>query len=722
MVAVAAFVVLILLQGNVGHADERCSRVLVFTLPGVTWSDVARVRPKNLLRLVGQGAAGSISVRTLGSINSYASAFATIGAGSPLDAPASAASDASVVRRRLGFARVRIARLRSLETRARNARYGGEPGALAASVRGTAVTAIGNADLGRSADPARRGRWTLLAAMNRAGIVEKAATGTSLLEVSRAAPWGVRTSSSVIERIVRRALKPACGVVVVDQGDLARAEQLARLNRVMGQRQRDAALRRADALLGRIAGGLDVSKDLLLVVTPTSPAWASDEHLGVAIAVGPGFARRSALESATTRRAGIVSLPDVAPTVVTHFGLATPKEMTGRPWFSVRGPPHLVAQAVELDRASVFAYRMLPRVSSAFAAFQLVVYLVVVGLVLGRPKTRPPGVKKRAAWRAAEAALLAVVAFPVCTYLAGLVPGLPPDPWIFAGSLVAMDAALVGLAWRLVGDGLGRLLVLTGFTAVVLLGDLVSGSHLQLSTVFGSLPVVGARFTGAGNITFAVLSAASLVTGALLMHRWPASGAAAAATAALFGATVIVDGSPQWGADVGGTLTLVPTFIVAWSLLSGRRPSARTAAAVAVAAALALATFLAVDLARAPQSQTHLARLYEDVVHRGAGVLIDTVARKTGASLGVFRASIWSAFVPVAVACAAWLVIRLPGRWRRLAIDYPRIRAGLIAGILLAIVGGATNDSGVVISALVLSFLVPVACVVHLAIARGVPA
>jgi hypothetical protein len=59
-----------------------CSRVVVFTLPGVTWEEVARVDPPHLMDAVEQGAMGSMAVRTITSRTSYASGFATLGAGS----------------------------------------------------------------------------------------------------------------------------------------------------------------------------------------------------------------------------------------------------------------------------------------------------------------------------------------------------------------------------------------------------------------------------------------------------------------------------------------------------------------------------------------------------------------------------------------------------------------------------------------------------------------
>jgi hypothetical protein len=151
-------------------------------------------------------------------------------------------------------------------------------------------------------------------------------------------------------------------------------------------------------------------------------------------------------------------------------------------------------------------------------------------------------------------------------------------------------------------------------------------------------------------------------------------------------------------------------------LLSGRRPSWRVAAGSLVIALACVGVFLAIDLARPADQQTHLARLYQDVRARGVGALSETIKRKASANLRVFKSSIWTFFVPPALGVLAWLLLRPRGRWRELATTYPRPRAGLAGGLVLAVLAFAVNDSGIVIPAVILSFLVPMALELHLLI------
>ena len=526
---------------------------------------------------------------------------------------------------------------------------------------------------------------------------------------------------------VGEALGVPCASVVIDQGDLTRADRLSWTTGRALAGGRERALDAADRLLGHLVEKLDPARDLLLILSPTSPAWAREAHLGVAVAIGPGYPSGSSLESASTRRPGLVTLPDVAPTALRHSVHEQPPAMNGTPWTAVGAvSPDRVRAAVELDAESVFIESVKAEISSAYVVFQVLLYLGAVGLLGwrergGGTKGREVGDRDGPLETGLELAALAVVGFFVATYLASLVDGHilgRAGYWLL---LAGVDAALVAAVAVLIRAPLDRLLALAALTTAVTAVDLFIGAPLQFNTVFGYTPIIAGRFAGLGNTGFAALGATALLTGALIVHRRDGGAGALWAAALLFIGVVVLDGAPQLGSDVGGVITLVPAFGVSWVLLSGRRPGVRLVALTAVGAMVFLAAFLALDLARPPQSQTHLARLFLDVRDRGMIVLVDTVQRKAEANLRVFRTTIYTYFVPPALVALAWLLGRPRGRWHRLAVAAPRLRAGLIGGLVLSLLGFATNDSGIVIPAVILSFLVPMAIMVHLHVARQEP-
>jgi hypothetical protein len=538
----------------------------------------------------------------------------------------------------------------------------------------------------------------------RAGIT---ATDSSLLRTDPEAPFGVGTDPEIIANAVREGLRP-CLVPIVDQGDLTRADMLPVAATVRRQ-----ALEATDRLVGDIAAELDPERDLLLLVSPTSPQWDRTIHFGVAIAVGPGFPSGGILSSASTHRDGLVTLPDVAPTILDFLEVDVPASMLGRRFDVVGSADDGIERAIDLDSESTFVDSVRTPISTGFVIFQLFVYGLAVWLLTRRTKREAISVDERVQqW--VQAAALALAAFPVVSYLAGLVPPHPLGPWGYTSLLVLGDVALVTIVMKLLRRPLDRLLAVAGLTLGVLIVDLIVGAPLQMNTVFSYSLIVAGRFSGIGNIGFAILGAAAVLTGALIVHRWGAESWALPSVALLFALTIVVDGAPQFGSDVGGALALVPGLGITWFLLSGRKPRFSTFLVGAVGALVVLGLFLAIDLSRSPDQQTHLARLYNDVRAEGAQVFYDTISRKVRTNLRVFRSTIWTFVVPAALALLAWLLLWPRDRWRALRTRFPRIRAGFLGGLVLAVLGFAVNDSGIVIPAMMFAYLVPVALLTHL--------
>ncbi|HEV3486375.1 MAG TPA: hypothetical protein VG106_13275, partial [Vicinamibacterales bacterium] len=272
--ALAGLLLAGLLAPSPARAQESCSRVVVYTLPGITWQHIARYEPPEILAAVEEGAAGSVSVRTNSPRTSYASGFATLGAGTRVDGGdttgGSIEPSAGMALGDLFATDVQVAGLSELRDLAERAGYNALPGALATALGDIPVTAVGNADLAVPVPVgARPGRWTLLAAMDSTGVVDRAAVDTSLVTIG---PEGVpRTDPTAFDAAIDDALGEDCWVTFVDHGDLTRADQIPLIPGGTIDEGRAVALAAADAALGDVRDRLDPERDLLIVVSPTSP-------------------------------------------------------------------------------------------------------------------------------------------------------------------------------------------------------------------------------------------------------------------------------------------------------------------------------------------------------------------------------------------------------------------------------------------------------------------
>ncbi|HWC11051.1 MAG TPA: hypothetical protein VG455_07505, partial [Acidimicrobiales bacterium] len=565
------------------------------------------------------------------------------------------------------------------------------PGALGDALHGAGrrTAVVGTADTDRPHRPAA------VAVADRRGRVDAGTVAApGLLVADPTAPFGRRADPDVVVARARQALEGS-DVVVVDAGDLERAA-------VAGW-GREEALARTDALIGHLTSDLPGEVLVLVVaVTPPTREWRLTPVVAAGAGVVPGY-----LHSPSTKRLGLVTLTDLGPTVLDALGAPVPAAMIGHP---LRYSPQPVDRdrLRTLDRAATYRERIYFPIALSYIAVQAAVYLLAMAVLARR---RPGG-----RWGAAvRAAAVAVAAFPLATFLFRAVPGAPGlGPGGGAAVLVAIDLAVTGLALRARRHPLAPLAWVMGATAGLLMLDVATGARLQVASILGYSPHTAARFFGLGNTAFAALAATSLLAATTHVAYAPRRREALAAAAAFLLLVVVIDGAPPLGNDVGGILTLVPVFGLTIYVLAGRRLSWR-AVGLAVGATVALLAVAAVvDVLRPADARTHLGRVVADTWTHGEDSLLTTIARKAEANVRVLRSSIWTWAVPIIAVFMLYLLA-----WRRLAgtllpVGSP-IRVGVQAALAAGLLGFAVNDSGVIITALVLTYVGPFLAVLALA-------
>lgn len=661
-------------------------KVLLVGLPGLAWGDIGSGDMPTLDRLAARGAVGAMNVRTRSDVPTVREGYASLGAGSRVQAGVEA-EDAMEVDGRIvvpAAGDVRAAAGDHLPTL---------PGALgdALHAAGRRTAVVGTADLapGLSESPftghPNVARPAALALMDSAGVVDAGSVSAEeLLVPQRGAPFGRRADVGAVVAHTRAALAGA-DVVLVDPGDLERSAAVTEIGAAdwYVERSRDEALARADDLLARLSADLPPGTLLLVVsVTPPGEEWRLTPVVAAGAGVVPGY-----LHSPSTRRLGLVTLTDLAPTVLAAVGAPVPDAFPGRALRYHPGGKDLDRLA-ELDRDAAWRERVWLPVTTGFVAAQVGLWFLTGMAVAGwTPWIRRPWLRRAA---------LAVAAFPLATLLLRALPFVADLGGFGLAVLVVLDAAVVAVASRARRHPLSPLAWILGATVALLLVDVATGARLQLAGILGYSPQTASRFFGLGNTAFGVLAGATLLSAALHVTHAPRRRDAVVAAGALFALVLYVDGAPFLGADVGGMVTLAPIFALALFGFAGRRLTWRTLALAAAAAAAVLAVATAVDLLRPLESRTHLGRLASETLDSGGGSLFATIARRSEATWGNVGQSFWTAVTPaIAVAVLAVLL-----RSRRAAVFVPAgspARTGLVAALVAGLLGMAANDSGIVV-------------------------
>ena len=408
-----------------------------------------------------------------------------------------------------------------------------------------------------------------------------------------------------------------------------------------------------------------------LTIAFADPTGESDAALPIGIS-GPGFDGN--LTSDSTRMDGYVLSTDVAPTILDHFGIDIPTEMSGQP---IRGEGSVDVAAIESlgARMDVISSRRGPVIG-----LNIVVWLAALALValLSRGRLARPAVRVTG---------LTIVYLPLMLLLgAALEPGETAERLL----VLLLSPALAVLTLLLL-RGYRALAVASGLTVLAYAIDVVAGSPLTSLSLLGPNPGLGVRFYGIGNELEAVLVVLVVAgTGAGLAAFAPRAPRRSSAWAfvafGLLAASVFAAG--RFGADVGAAIVFPVGAIVAAMTIAGRgrRPLllAVVAAPVAVLALLALIDLLS-------GADAHLTRSVLDA--GGLGDLADVAQRRLQLSAHSFARPVLLAFLPLVAALAliAWL---RRDRLRAWVADVPAVRAGLTGALAATAIGTLANDSG----------------------------
>ena len=550
---------------------------------------------------------------------------------------------------------------------------------LSENVDGSVVSRAGP-ELARDAE--RRHRGAEIGALGQAlkqagvarGVVGNPETALALMDPSGVVPSGevgLRLDPDRALEAFRRAWNVPGRAVVVVEGS-------------------------TDELVGRLFGEVDFDRDAVLLTAPSDPV--DGIHLTLAAMRTPG-GRPGLLDSPTTRRAGYVTLPDLGPTILDLLGIDRPDSMEGRPYEvhprSWARPP--VGRFVEADREARFRDRMLGPVAGTYVVIEILLSLLVTYMLV-----RHPGRKRlRRAFDFVGLWLLAVVPL---TFLGPLLDLDNVGPYLV---LVLGGGALLAAAAGALRGPVRPLAVLLALLLAMHIGDVMTGSHLQLSTVFGYSPTVGGRFAGFGNLTFGQVAAGAVLLAGLTAYMVPGRRGVRIAVAILV-VTLLADGLPFWGADVGGVLAAVPAFALVALGLSGRHVTRRRLVALAAVGVAIVCALGFLDLLRPAESRTHLGRLFEQIGSDGVRPFTDAVQRKIATNLSTIPTSIWIPLVPAVLAFYAWLAYGSAFRLKEIRRRAPQMRPAFVGLLVAAALGLALNDSGIAIPAMMLGVLNPV--------------
>ncbi|HXQ89856.1 MAG TPA: hypothetical protein VN733_09485 [Solirubrobacterales bacterium] len=408
-----------------------------------------------------------------------------------------------------------------------------------------------------------------------------------------------------------------------------------------------------------------------LTIAIARPTGRSDAPLPIGIA-GRGF--EGNLTSDSTRMDGYVLSTDVAPTILRHYGIEIPVEMSGQP---IRSEGAVDVAEIEAlgARMDVISSRRGPVIGLPIAAWLL--FTLAAALVGGAALAR----------RAVRVLALCIVYLPLLLLLgAALEPGELPEALLVGLGAPALAALTLALL-----PGYRALAAASAVTVLAYALDVIAGSPLTSLSLLGPNPGLGVRFYGIGNELEALLAVLVVAGTGAGLAGFAARASRRSATVAFLVAGLVaafVFAAGRFGADVGAAIVFPVGAAVAAVSIAGRGrwpvALAALAAPVAILALLALVDLLS-------GANAHLTRSVLDA--GGFGDLADVAQRRLQLSVRSFARPVLLVFLPVVLGLAVLAYLRrdLLRAWLAGAAA---LRAGLLGALAATAIGTLANDSG----------------------------
>ncbi|SDS29573.1 hypothetical protein SAMN04489752_1400 [Brevibacterium siliguriense] len=696
--------------GTSASADETRApdgQTVVFGIPGLTINDIDRERTPNLYRLLSEGAAANLNVRTIGSATCPASGWLSFGAGARAQAgPSPVAEDADPddpARCPTMIAPTTNVDHDSADSEAASAKEAAKSDEAHDGDSAARTTTAQIEDFDAVKEPNIGSGYSVDYGMLARTIAESgedypagtdAADADSLLEPCVAAEgpgaaYAAANEDGVVSNFTEDATATGCRLGVVDLGAIGirswlydpipnysytvppnfdRETRVAEADRRLGVRLKEVRENAKDGAADPtiIVAGLGDSSGL--------------PQLRAFIAAGPGFEPGS-LSSATTRTPGLLQITDLAPGILDVLDVDSPRAVG---FDSAPTDDHPQQRIDDLVAEAQKATTIHQNLSTFSITLDVIFYVLFIAsaILLNRSILGRRGGATRAPYvhRFLGLVSLAVAALPMGAFLAGLVPWSrmdEPGLGLFL-SVIGTAAALFVLAfippwgrtWR------GRVGALAGANVVVLAADLATGSHLQSNSLLGYNPIVGGRYYGLGNQGAAIFIVSLFIFLGIVVSWLRTRGhrRAVIIVPVVVGlAAVFVSGNPSWGAKFGGTIAILAGLMVLLALLSKIRLTLLRLALIGVASLAILIGIAFLDWLRPTGARSHFGTFFDQIV---TGEALQVVGRKLGANLHIIQINPALAIVtPLAV--IAILV------FLRYLLHFPRVHAGSRTGRLV---------------------------------------
>lgn len=705
--------------------SEKTGRAIMIVVDQVSWDEVMKTNLPNIKKLMASGASGLMTTNPSGgSSRNPENTYLTIGSGTKIAADQcgglgfnlaenyrnSSALDSYISRTGIKpkgkLVHLGIGQIDNVN---KSLKYDVTPGAIgtALHLNGYKTAVVGNADLsGDEKDKYRR--YAVEIAMDNTGQVDNGDVHLSSIIHDTSFPGGIRTDYKGLLGESKNLLSKS-DFLVVETGDTSRIEKQAQFitaNRLTSLKR--TALKNIDSFIGQLMDNVNLQKDLVMIVVPgpSNEMMNNGDFLTPFIIAGKEI-KSGIVWSGTTKRNGLISNTDLAPTILKYFGLppvangmgAKKDILLNGQIIESRNSSDSISEITMLRDKTIFMHNARYPFVKTYINASLAI--LIAGIFAFKLRILPTHIVKPF--------LLSVTFMPVVMMMADF---LYDYSIAMAGIIMLSVVIILTVIFSVLIKipNLNPFLISTGLTTLILVGDILAGGPLAKTSPLSYDAVAGARFYGIGNEYMGVLIGAVIIFAALLLDLtkgFPRIVVYRAGITILFGMVVFTISAPSYGTNAGGALAAFAGLGTTVLIVYKKTLNLKALLPVAGLAVFLLAVLVLFDATKAVETQSHMGRTIGLIRENGIIEVFNVIVRKSEVNFKLIRGTTWSWFYFLGLSVIVLRNKIFPeeaGLFKRYNPWSEKILPGIIVGSLFALI---FNDSGVVAAATLMSFAAP---------------
>lgn len=393
------------------------------------------------------------------------------------------------------------------------------------------------------------------------------------------------------------------------------------------------------------------------------------------------------LQSATTRRDGIIGNLDLGVDILNEFNLKN-EIMIGRTLNSVDRDDNLTFLKSEYIKI-VSINNIRSTVVNTFVGIVSASWIIAMLALMIKEKLP----QKEKVFTVLKELIKLGLIMPL-TFLISPIFNFKTQVGLTIGVIIA--TILIYLSGRLLfkNNDLKQMGYYAVLTIMLIVLDSVIGTYFMKNCIMSYDAIVGARYYGVGNEYEGITIASAVFALSVLLNykkipKW--------LTIVLSVIILITSAAPSMGANVGGAISECIAYLLFIMLIFDVKMDFKKVIILGLSALAVVIIFAGLDLIMGTES--HLGAFTQQILQNGPQAIIQTFARKISMNIKLAKSSVWVNILLVGIAVIGIFIFRPSKHMKNISNKYPMIFKGFIASMVGCIITLLVNDSGIVAAA-----------------------